>query len=165
MLLDAEPEKLQRLQEPATPRVSSASVKLAISLANFLITVTAWVVVPIQVVSTFVLGCLVTVTFGVFLLPISFVWMVLFLGPLLGLSCSWDKVPLLRVPAAILGIPIAVLGDAYAAMMPSMGETGSRVTKLLVCQTWPFSQQFMAYASGKLPYHPALEQVLSGLDC
>jgi len=87
---------------------------------DFLISVTVWVVLPLQVVSTFVLGCLGTITFGVFLLPISFIWMVLFLGPLLGLSWLWDKVPLLRIPTAILGIPAAVLGNAYTAIMPSM---------------------------------------------
>ena len=88
-------------------------------IVDLLVTATALVVVPVQIVSTLVLGCLVTVTFGLFLLPISFVWMVLFLGPLLGLSQLWD-IPLLRVPAAILGIPAAVLGNAYTAMMPSI---------------------------------------------
>jgi hypothetical protein len=132
-------------------------------IVDFLVTVTAFVVLPLQVVSTLLLGCLVTITFGAFLLPISFIWMVLFLWPLLGLSWLWNKVPLLRIPTAILGIPVAVLGNAYTAMMPSMGDTKSRVSKLLICQTWPYSRQFMAYTSDRSHCHPDLDQILDRL--
>lgn len=131
-------------------------------IVNSLIEAMALVVVPIQVVATIPLGCLVLVTLGLYLFPVDVIWMTLFLGPLIGLSWTWDKVPLLRIPAAILGIPAAVFGDAYTAIMPSIGEE-SRITRTLVCRTWPFSLQFMAFKSIKTAPTSDLEQVLSRL--
>jgi len=131
-------------------------------IVDSLIGTMALVVVPIQIVLTIPLGCLVLVTLGLYLLPVDFIWMSLFLGPLLGLSWLWDKVPLLRIPAAILGIPAAVLGDAYGAIMPSIGEK-SRITRTLVCRTWPFSLEFVAYKSLKTAPTSDLREVLSRL--
>jgi len=131
-------------------------------IVDSLIGALALVVVPIQVVFTIPLGCLVLITLGLYLLPVDLIWMTLFLGPLIGLSWTWDKVPLLRIPAAILGIPAAVLGDAYTAIMPSIGEE-SRISRTLVCRTWPFSLQFMAFKSIKTGPTSDLEQVLSRL--
>jgi len=121
-----------------------------------------FVVVPIQVILTIPLGCLVLITLGLYLFPVDLIWMTLFLGPLVGLSWLWDKVPLLRIPAAILGIPAAVLGDVYTAIAPSIGEE-SRITRTLVCRTWPFSRQFVAFKSLKTAPTSDLEQVLSRL--
>jgi hypothetical protein len=104
----------------------------------------------------------VSITFGFFLVPINLIWAWLFLGPLFALSWLWDRVPLLRGPAAILGIPTAVVADAYAVMMPSMSER-SRVIRLLVCQTWPFSRALMVFARGIAPPTSDLEQVLPRL--
>jgi hypothetical protein len=131
-------------------------------IVDSLIEAMALVVVPIQVVATIPLGCLVLVTLGLYLLPVDLIWMTLFLGPLIGMSWTWDKFPLLRIPVAILGIPAAVLGDAYAAIMPSIGQE-SRITRTLVCRTWPFSLQFMAFRSIKTAPTSDLEQVLSRL--
>jgi uncharacterized membrane protein YvlD (DUF360 family) len=61
-----------------------------------------FVVVPVQVILTVPLGCLVLITLGLYLFPVDLIWMTLFLGPLIGLSWLWDKVPQLRIPAAIL---------------------------------------------------------------
>lgn len=127
-----------------------------------LIEAIAFVVVPIQVILTIPLSCLVLLTLGVYLIPVNFVWVVLFLWPLIGLSWVWDKVPLLRIPAAIFGIPAAVLGDAYTAIVPSVGEK-SRVTRVLVCRTWPFSRQFLAFISSKAAPSYELGEVLSRL--
>jgi hypothetical protein len=120
------------------------------------------VVVPIQVVFMIPLGFLVLVTLGLYLYPVDLIWMTLFLGPLIGLSWVWGNFPLLRIPAAILGIPAAFLGNAYAAIMPSIG-TESRITRTLVCRTWPFSLQFRAFRSAKTAPTPDLEQILSRL--
>ena len=121
-----------------------------------------FVVVPVQVILTVPLGCLVLITLGLYLFPVDLIWMTLFLGPLIGLSWLWDKVPQLRIPAAILGIPAAVLGNTYTAIMPSIGEE-SRITRTLVCRTWPFSLQFMAFKSLRTAPTSDLEQVLSRL--
>jgi hypothetical protein len=128
-------------------------------IVDSLIGAMAVVVVPTQIVLTIPLGCLVLVTLGLYLFPVDLIWMTLFLGPLIGLSWLWDQFPLLRIPAAILGIPAAVLGDAYTAIMPSIGEE-SRITRTLVCRTWPFSLQFMAFKSIKTAPTSDLEQVL-----
>ena len=113
------------------------------------ITILAFVIVPVQLVSTLVLGILVKLTFGLLLIPISFVWVILFLGPLLGLSWLWQNIPLLRIPLGVIGIPIAILGTVFTCLMPSMGEIESRVTKLLLCQTWPFSLDCWGFVSDK----------------
>jgi len=114
-----------------------------------LITVLAWVVLPVQLVTTFLLGLLVQLTFGLLLIPFSLVWMVLFLGPLLGLSWLWGKATLLRVPVAGLGIPLALLANTYTCLIPSMGEMESRLSKILLCQTWPFTVQSWALVTGR----------------
>jgi hypothetical protein len=84
-------------------------------ILDILISISAWVVLPVQLVTTFLLGLLVKLTFGLLLIPLSFVWEAFFLGPLLGLSWLWGKLPLLRVPVAGFGIPLALLADTYVS--------------------------------------------------
>jgi hypothetical protein len=102
----------------------------------------ALITIPITLISTFVLGLIVNLTFGLLLIPISLIWTVLFLGPLLGLSYIYEKVSFLRIPISIIGIPIAVSGYIFSALMPSMGETESRVSKLLLCHCFPYTWHF-----------------------
>ena len=111
----------------------------AYRVLKVLLMLIAWFVIPIQHVTTFVLGILVSVTFGLLLLPMSFIWIALFLGPLLGLSWVWEKAPFLRIPTAVIGIPLAFVGNTYASLMPSMGELDSRISKLLLSESWPYS--------------------------
>jgi hypothetical protein len=115
---------------------------LANRILNVITAILAWPLLPVQIVTTFVGGCLVSCTFGLLLIPLSFIWMVVFLGPLLGLSWLWDKTPILRVPLAMVGIPLAALGTVYVALIPSMGETESRAIKLVLFDTWPFSLDY-----------------------
>lgn len=104
-----------------------------------LLMLVAWLVIPLQLVTTFILGILVSITFGLLLLPLSLVWIVFFLAPLLALSWVWEKAPFLRIPVALLGIPIAFAANIFASLMPSMGEMESRVSKLLLSESWPYS--------------------------
>lgn len=108
------------------------------------------VVLPIQMVSTFILGILVQLTFGVLLIPFDVVWMVLFLGPLVGLSWLWRNVIPLRVPIAIVGTPIAILGFIYVCVLPSMGDFETRYAKILLCETWPFTSECWSFEVGKV---------------
>jgi hypothetical protein len=108
----------------------------------------AWPVLPLQIVTTFVGGCLVSCTFGLLLIPLSIIWLVFFLWPLLGLSWLWDKAPILRIPLAIVGIPLAALGSVYVALIPSMGEIQSRAVKLVLCDTWPFTLDYYRTLQG-----------------
>lgn len=109
---------------------------------DILITILAWIVVPLQIITTFLLGILVTLTFGLLLYPLSIIWIVLFLGPLIGISFLWEKASFIRPFISILGIPFALIGDIYVSLMPSMGEIDSRVVKMLYCQTFPYTWSF-----------------------
>ena len=86
-----------------------------------LVSILSFVVVPIQFVTTLVLGLAVSITFGLLLLPISLVWMLLYF-PLLGLSWACNRVAALREIAGILFLPWVIVADTFVALMPSMGE-------------------------------------------
>ena len=127
-----------------------------------LLTATSWVVVPLQFVTTFVLGLAVTISFGLLLIPFSLIWTLLFLGPLLALSWTWLRIPLLRIPVAVIGVPWAVLGSVYVALIPSMGDMRGRVQKLLICNSWPFTREFVGWNSDMTrPLSDEAEQVLA----
>jgi hypothetical protein len=98
-----------------------------------------FVLIPIVPISTFVLGLLVFLTFGLFLLPISLVWSGCFYFPLLGLSFVYENMKILRPIAAIIGIPIAITGEAFVSLMPSMGENDSKMAKWLSTTSFPFT--------------------------
>lgn len=112
------------------------------------------IVVPLQFVTTFVLGLLVNLTFGLLLIPISAIWLVVFFAPLFCGSWLGHRFPFLRNVIGILLLPIAVLANAYAAMMPSMGELENRATKLLTSETWPFTWEFVQFQRGKIELNP-----------
>ena len=117
-------------------------------LTSFILPVTVLIIIPlltetnisIRYLPTFVLGLLVRLTFGLLLIPISLIWTVFFLLPLVGLSYIYEKVFLLRIPVAILGLPIAILGNIFCCWMPSMGEKNDRVTKMLLSNIFPFGK-------------------------
>ena len=140
---------------------------LACRILNVLVTVFSVVTIPLQVVTTAVGGCLVSCTFGLLLLPLSAIWMVL-LGLLLGTSWLWDRAERLRfgplvalahIPLAIVGIPLALLSEIYAALIPSMGDLESRKIKLIICWVWPFSLDYWRWRSGPLDDAIDLERI------
>ena len=108
---------------------------------NLLIALTALVILPVQIVSTFVISIIVTLTFGLLLIPINIIWLILFWGPLLILSWLWWKAPLLRIPIAIIGVAVALVGHIYVCVMPSMKEMDARYSKLIFCECWPYTFQ------------------------
>ena len=77
-------------------------------------------------------------------------WIILFLGPLLGLSYVYERVTILRPFISIIGIPIAVIGNEYVALLPSMGEMDSRYAKMIICQTFPYSWRFNQFENNKV---------------
>jgi hypothetical protein len=123
---------------------------LANKIIDRLITIIAWVILPIQIVTTFILGILVELTFGFLLIPFSLIWIIFFFGPLLVSSYVYNKVPYARPLVAIFGIPLAVIGNIYVCLLPSMGEMESRIVKLLYCQTWPATWYFHQFYNRKL---------------
>ena len=108
------------------------------------------VVIPIQIITTFILGILISITFGLLLFPLNFIWTIIFLYPLIGLSYVYEKLAILRIPVAIIGIPLAVLGNTFAALIPAMGETESRISKLLLTESFPYSWHYHGLTLGSL---------------
>jgi hypothetical protein len=94
---------------------------------------------PVQLVSTFILGLLVRVTLGLLLIPLSVVLWWPFLGFLLGSSWLWGKVGLSRPVLLLPGVAVAEVASAVVGLMPSMGEWQSRGMKLALCESWPHS--------------------------
>lgn len=115
-----------------------------------IIAITGFIVIPVQIITTFVLGILVSLTFNLLLIPINLIWVILFLYPLLGLSYVYERIAILRPFISIIGIPLALIGDTYIALMPSMGEMDSRYTKLILCQTFPYTWKFNQFQNNKL---------------
>lgn len=100
-----------------------------------------WLLFPlilVQLVSTFVLGLLTVLTFGLIMIPLNLIWLAV-LGPLLGTSWLWIKVPVSRPVLLLPGVVYAVLAGKVAAFMPEMGEWDSRGAKQALCQSWPNS--------------------------
>lgn len=118
-------------------------------ILDAILTVLAWIILPVQLVTTFVLGILVSISFGLLLFPISAIWMIL-LFPMLGASWLCSRVRVLRNPIGLLGIPWAVVAYTYACLMPSMGEVESRAAKLMLTESWPFSWEFWQFQTGRL---------------
>lgn len=102
---------------------------------------------PLQLVTTLVLGILARLTFGLILIPFSLVWMIL-LGWLLATSWAWEKIPLVRPILALVGIPSAAIAVSYASFLPEMGEWDSRVVKQRLCWVWPFTLDYLRYERG-----------------
>ncbi len=119
-------------------------------IIHILISISAIIVIPVQLISTFILGLLVSMTFGLLLVPISAMWTVFLLGPLLGLSYVFERVVILRPFISVIGIPLAVIGSTYVSIMPSMGEMDGRYQKLVLCQTFPYTWRFMRFQGNKL---------------
>ncbi len=72
------------------------------------------------------------------MIPFSLIWMAFYL-PIIGLSWIYDKVPFLRIPIAIFGMPIAFFGHIYIDSITHMGEVRQKVLKQFICLSWPFS--------------------------
>ncbi len=118
-------------------------------ILNTILTIFTVVVVPLQIVTTLVLGLAVTVTFGLLLLPISSIWALL-LFPMVGLSWICNKVPALRNVIGIIFIPWAVIANIFVALMPSMGELENRASKLMLSGSWPYTWEFWQFLSHNL---------------
>ena len=119
-------------------------------IINLLITITSIIVIPLQAITTFVLGLIFSIPpLGLLLIPLSLIWVVLFLAPLLGLSYVYERVAILRPFIAIVGIPLVVIGNAYIAIIPSMGELESRFEKMIICQTFPYTWRYTQLQKGK----------------
>lgn len=83
--------------------------------------------------------------FGLLILPVlSLIWLP-FYAVTLGLSHLYRAAPWLSVPIGIVGIPVAVVGNEYIGLVPSMGEFEQKWVKMSICDSFPFSADFSEY--------------------
>jgi hypothetical protein len=140
---------------------------LANRILSFLIGITAFVVVPVQIITTLVLGLLVGITFGLLLIPISLIWIFLAF-PMVVASWMTAKIGWLRNPIGLLGIPWAVVANTFVALMPSMGEIENRAAKLMLIESWPYSWECWRFQCGKVdlcdPKSDDLREVIQRLS-
>lgn len=118
---------------------------------HVILRITSILVVPVQLVTTGLLGLLGLIPFVDVLISvgISLIWIVLFLGPLLGLSWICHKLPFLREPVGFAGLLVAFLGDTFVCLMPTFGEMETRWSKQLLCETWPYTWEYWQYDRGR----------------
>lgn len=118
-------------------------------LLEAILTGLAWLLLPLQLVSVFVLGILVSLSRGVLAWPLDLLWVAL-RAPLVGASWLCSRRSALRNPIGILGIPWAILAYTYRCLTPETGELRVRVADLLLVEAWPFSWEFRRFQAGSL---------------
>ena len=140
---------------------------IANRILEVIVVVLAGITIPLQIVTTFVLGVLVNLSCGLVFVPISLIWMAFFF-PLLAASWLCHKIEILRVPVGLIGIPWAVLAAEFVVLMPSMGELEWRAAKLILPASWPFSWECWQFQRGRLdlgePEARSLRQVLERIS-
>lgn len=117
-------------------------------ILHILDTIIGTILIPIQLVSTLLLGILVSITFGLLIYPIALVWLIL---SLLLISLSWlsSILPGGRFIVGMIGLPLALISSIYVQLMPSMGELESRASHMMLCEAWPYSFEYWQFASGR----------------
>ena len=105
----------------------------------------------LQYFSTFILGIVVQLSFGLALLPMSLPWIPMMLL-LRGGSRVWMSVPVLRPILLLPLLALAHIAGQYVAFMPSMGEWDSRMAKLAICYGCPASHVAMSAWSLAIKY-------------
>ena len=131
---------------------------LSNKILNVLLDVTAFLFLPVQFLTTFILGILVSVSFGLLLLPISVLWMLISF-PMIAVSWLTSRIEWLRTPLGLMGIPWAIAANVFVSLMPSMGELESRAAKLMFTETWPYSWEFWRFQTGKTNLFASLDNI------
>jgi hypothetical protein len=133
---------------------------IANRILNFILRILSIIIFPFWIVIPLVLGLAVSLSFGLLILPISFIWMILLL-PMVTLSWISNKVPSIRNVIGIVFIPWAIVADTFVLLMPSMGEIESRALKLMLCASWPYTWEFWQFSSNKLDLEAISPEAIS----
>ena len=112
------------------------------------------IIIPVAAVTTFFLNILIRTSFGLLMWPIFMAWCFCFYYPLLGLSYLFNRFTFLRPIVAIIGIPIAIAGYAYNALMPSMGEVNSKMERSLCAVSFPYTYAGSTFHHLRLGVYP-----------
>ena len=95
------------------------------------------ILVPIEMVTTAVGGCLIILTFGLLIFVLTVIWWP-FLVLLLGTSWLWLIAWYLRPVLLVPGVLIANLATLYVMLAPDP-EKDSKYAKLSIAGEWPLS--------------------------
>jgi len=95
------------------------------------------VLLPLEMLTTAIGGCLIAITFGIFIFILTLIWWP-FLALLLGTSWLWLHAWYLRPILLIPGVLIAFIADIYVMLAPEP-EKDAKVMKLAIAQEWPMS--------------------------
>ena len=95
------------------------------------------ILVPLEIVTTAVGGCLITLTFGFLPFVLSVIWWP-FLALLLTTSWLWLVAWYLRPVLLVPGVLIANIANLYAMLTPEP-EKEAKYTKLAIADEWPLS--------------------------
>lgn len=127
--------------------------------------ITVPLILPLQTVSTLVLGLAAMLTCGLLLIPISLVWLACLL-PMLGVTWLCDQRPILREIVGFAGLPLILLVHLFVCLMPSMGELENRAVKLMLCYSWPLTWAVWRYFQGDSNRYfqiaPMLDRITDG---
>jgi hypothetical protein len=104
--------------------------------------------IPLALVTwltTFISGLLSAIPLlgFVYVLAVTFIWQ-LFLWPLVGCAWLWSRLPAwLSWPSALLGIPLAIVGDVFlkltGALSADPDDRLGHLVKQSICQQWPYA--------------------------
>ena len=107
------------------------------TLSLKVISVVLMVLVPLEMVTTAIGGCLIALTFGILLFVLSVIWWP-FLILLLGTSWLWLHAWYVRPILLIPGVLIATLAELYVMLAPDP-EKDAKHAKLSITGVWPLS--------------------------
>lgn len=114
------------------------------------------VLLPIQIVTTAVGGCLIGLTFGILTFVLTLIWWPFF-GFLVGSSRLWLWAWYLRPILLLPGVIIATIADLYVMLAPEP-EREAKHAKLSITSEWPLSWYLIrppvAYYGGKTDVEP-----------
>ena len=109
------------------------------NLVRIVTGITGIILIPVVPLSTFLLGLLVSISFGLVLYPICLLWSICFYFPLLGLSYVYENFKICKPLAAAIGVPFAVIGEVYVSLMPSGEDTDCKMARSLSANSFPFT--------------------------
>ncbi|NVM23139.1 MAG: tetratricopeptide repeat protein [Desulfobacterales bacterium] len=107
------------------------------TILRFLLHVIAFVLAIPAMATNFFTGCLLAIPpIGlVYVSIMSLIWLPS-LGFMRGSSWLWEKIPFLRLPLALIGVPIVVVIGAFLLLAPNPDET-DKIAKFAMCDSWP----------------------------
>ena len=127
--------QLARVHSPDDP-----FTKLALAVVRGVCTVLSVVLFPIGVITTFLGGLLIALTFGLLLIPINLIWLPIF-GALSGTSWLWLHAWYLRPLLLLPGVLLATMATIFVVLTPMPEEAlrGEKALKGFLASEWPLT--------------------------